>query len=142
MARNDPVGAFNFIVEIPNITKAGFSEVSGLAAEIEVTEYREGGDNSVRKLSGLTKYTNITFKRGITADPILWDWMRHGIQGNVQRVTITITLLNDQQLPVARWLVQEAWVSKYEGPVLNALGKDVAIESIEITHEGIERVAI
>lgn len=67
-SRNDPYRTFNFLVEIDGVTAAGFSECSGLSTETEVIEYREGSDRGgVRKLSGLTKYSNIVLKRGITA---------------------------------------------------------------------------
>lgn len=141
---NVPFGAFNFTVDIVGVTNAGFSEVSGLGVEIGVIEYREGGDavSSVRKLPGLAKYPNITLKRGLTSDHRLWDWMRQVIQGNVQRATIMITLLDDQRQPVVRWKVREAWIMKYEGPTLNAKGNEIAIESVEIAHEGIDLVAL
>src|SRR5215470_17022233 len=136
VVRNDPLGAFNFIVEIPNVARAGFSEVFGLGLEVQVIEYREGNDAalSVRKLVGLVKYNNIVLKRGLTADHSLWDWARQAVQGNVQRVDVSITLLNDQRQPVVRWIARNAWVSKYEGPTLNAKAKDVAMESVEIAH--------
>jgi len=141
-ARNDPFAAFNFLVEIDNIAKASFSEVSGLDVEVAAIEYREGGENvlTVRKLPGLAKYTNITLKRGYTADLSLWKWIKGVIDGKVQRANVAITLLNDQRQPVVRWQVREAWPCKYEGPDLNAKANDVAIETLEICHEGLERV--
>jgi len=144
VVRNDPLGAFNFIVEIPNVARAGFTEVFGLGLEVDVIEYREGNDPlpTPRKLVGLVKYSNIVLKRGLTADHSLWDWARQAVQGNVQRVDVSITLLNDQRQPVVRWIARNAWVAKYEGPTLNAKAKDVAIESVEIAHEGIELVVL
>jgi phage tail-like protein len=140
--RNDPFAAFNFIVEIDGIAKAGFSEVSGLAVEIAAIEYREGGDNRLgtRKLPGLAKYANITLKRGFTADLSLWKWIKSVLDGDAVRAGVSITLLDDQRRAVARWQVREAWPCKYEGPTLNAKGNDIAIESLEICHEGLERV--
>jgi phage tail-like protein len=144
VVRNDPFGAFSFVVEIPNIGRAGFMEVLGLEFEVGVIEYREGNDSvsTVRKLPGITKYSKITLKRGLTADHSLWDWARQTVQGNVQRVDIAIIMLNDQRQPVLRWIVRNAWVSKYQGPTLNAGGNEVAIESLEIAHEGLEREAV
>ena len=141
-ARNDPFAAFNFLVEIVGIAKASFSEVSGLAVEVTPIEYREGGENSltVRKLPGLAKYPNIVLKRGFTADLSLWKWIKSVLDGNVQRAAVTITLLNDQRQPVVKWNVREAWPCKYEGPDLNAKANEVAIETLEICHEGLERV--
>lgn len=141
-ARNDPFAAFNFLVEIENIAKAAFSEVSGLEVEVAAIEYREGGDPrlTVRKLPGLAKYSNIVLKRGFTADLSLWKWIKSVLDGQAVRAAVTITLLNDQRQPVVRWHVREAWPCKYEGPELNAKGNEIAIETLEICHEGLERV--
>jgi phage tail-like protein len=136
---NDPFGAFNFLVEIDGVTKAAFMEVSGLGLEIEVIEYREGGDSlGVRKLPGLVKYNNIVLKRGITLDHSLWDWIKKVIDGAVQRANMTIMLVDDQQQPVLRWNIKRAWPVKWTGPSLNAKSSEVAIESLEIAHEGLE----
>jgi phage tail-like protein len=141
-ARNDPFAAYNFIVEIDGIAKAGFSEVYGLAVEVEVVDYREGNEPSaaVRKLPGLVKYANITLKRGYTPDLALWKWMKSVVDGQAVRAGVAITLLNSQRQPAARWNVRQAWPCRYEGPSLNALGNDVAIETLELCHEGLERV--
>ena len=137
--RNDPFGAFNFLVEIDGVTKATFSEVTGLSVEIVAIDYREGGDpTTVRKLPGLTKYTNIVLKRGYTADRSLWNWMQSVLNGQVVRASMTVTLLDAGRQPVLQWTVKEAWPCKYQGPILRAEGNDVAIETIEICHEGIE----
>src|SRR5690242_6586938 len=137
--RNDPFGAFNFLVEIDGVMKGSFSEVSGLDAEIDPIEYRTGDEDiTVRKIPGLRKYSNITLKRGLTLDHSLWDWMKQGLDGKVIRTTMSVTLLDEARQPVLRWNVREAWPCKWEGPDLNAKGKDVAIETLEIRHEGIE----
>jgi len=137
--RNDPFGAFNFLVEIDGVMKGSFSEVSGLDAEIDPIEYRTGDEDiTVRKIPGLRKYSNITLKRGLTLDHSLWDWMKQGLDGKVVRTTMSIMLLDGARQPVLRWNVREAWPCKWEGPDLNAKGNDVAIETLEICHEGIE----
>lgn len=140
--RSDPFGAFNFLVQIDGIAQAAFMEVTGMEAEIVPIEYREGGDKtlSVRKLPGLAKYSNIVLKRGITPDHSLWDWFKQALDGNVQRKTLAIILLDDKHQPVVRWAVHDAWPCKYAGPVLNAKTSDVAIETLEICHEGLELV--
>src|SRR5712675_1896064 len=109
--RNDPFGAFNFIVEIDGAVKAGFMEVSGLELQIDPIEYREGGDKplTVRKLPGLIKYSNVLLKRGLTLDRSLWDWIKTVIDGNAQRATVIIILLDDQRQPAVRWRLREAW---------------------------------
>jgi phage tail-like protein len=137
--RDDPYKAFNFLVEIDGISVAAFSEVHGLASETEVIEYRTGSDklNTVRKLPGLTKYANIVLKRGITQDNQLWNWRKAIEQGTIDRRSGTIVLLDDERKEVRRWHFSNGWVTKFDGPDLNAKGNDVAIETIEIAHEGL-----
>ncbi len=137
--RNDPYGAFNFIVEIDGIAVAGFSECSGLAAETAVIEYREGNEPmKVRKLAGLTKFAPITLKRGITGNRDLWNWYKNIINGVSDRRNGSIVLLGNDRSPVARWNFIEGWPAKWEGPHLKAKGNEVAIETLEIEHEGLE----
>ena len=139
MARDDPYKGFNFLVEIDGISVAAFCEVSGLASETAVIEYRNGSDraNTVRKLPGLTKYANIVLKRGVTQDTQLWQWRKAIEQGTPDRRSGAIVLLDDERSPVRRWRFSEGWITKFEGPDLNAKGNDVAIETIEIAHEGL-----
>jgi len=135
--RLDPFRAFNFVVDIDNTSVAGFSEVAGLTAEGDPIEYREGADaeNHVRKLVGLRKFTNLTFKRGYTKDDTLWRWYTNISNGENDRRAITITLLDETHTPVIRWNAEGAWINKIEGPSFNATGNNVAIESMEVVHE-------
>jgi phage tail-like protein len=137
--RHDPYKAFNFRVEIEGIARAAFSEVGGLESETAVIEYRVGGEpRTVRKLPGLTKYANIVLRRGITQDPELWNWRQSVVQGNVDRRNGSIFLLDDDGTEVVRWNFFQGWIAKWEGPALNAKANEVAIETIEIAHEGLE----
>lgn len=136
--RDDPYGAYNFLVEIDGMTVAGFSECSGLGAETAVIEYREGSDKGgVRKLPGLTKFTNVTLKRGLSTSRELWQWHRTVASGRVERRACLIVVLDNERTPVARYHLENAWPMKYEGPRLKATGNDVAIETLEIAHEGL-----
>lgn len=135
--RHDPFAGFNFIVDIEGIA-AGFLECSGLSSETDVIEYREGGDILIRKLPGLTKYSNIVLRRGITTTRDLWAWRQTVINGQTQRRDGTIVLLSEHRTPVLTWRFHAGWPAKLEGPTLNARSSDVAIESIEIVHEGLE----
>lgn len=139
MARDDPYKAFNFLIEIDGISVAAFCEVSGLASETAVIEYRTGSDKTpaVRKLPGLTKYANIVLKHGVTQDTQLWQWRKAIEQGTADRRSGAIVLLDDERNPVRRWRFTEGWITKFEGPDLNAKANDVAIETIEIAHEGL-----
>ena len=138
--RDNPYLNFNFLVDIGVGDELGFSEVEGLSGEIEVIEYREGADrvNTARKLPGLTKYPNVTLKRGITGRTDLFEWWKAVRDGQVQRRNVTITLLDEQRQAVLRWHLRDAFPVKIEGPSLNASGNEVAIETLELAHEGLE----
>jgi phage tail-like protein len=136
----DPNGNFNFLVEIDGIARAAFQQCTGFDSAIDVIEHREGGQNTtVRKLPGLTKYSNIVLKWGMSDDRDLYDWHRQAITGDIVRKNGSIVLLNRRGEEVARWNFFRAWPSKYDGPDMNAEGNDVAIESLELAHEGLER---
>jgi phage tail-like protein len=137
--RNDPYKSFHFLVEIDGIARAAFSEVVGLESETTVIEYRTGAEGAVRKLPGLTKFSNITLRRGITQDPELWNWRQSVVQGNIDRRNGSIVLLDDQRNEVVRWNFVSGWPCKWQGPALNAKNNEVAIETLEISHEGLER---
>ncbi len=138
-ARNDPFRAFNYIVDFGDQTSAGFSEVSGLTADGDSVDYREGKDpfNHVRKLIGLRKSSNLVLKRGYTKNDRLWKWYEQIASGRNDRRDVTITLQDEEHKPVMHWHVRAAWVNKIEGPGLKASGNDIALESVELCHEGI-----
>ena len=137
--RNDPYLAQNFVVEIDGVNVAHFAEVSGLEVEIGVIEYRNGSEDiTVRKLPGLAKYSNITLKRGIVGDLSLWQWLGTVRQGNAQRRDGAIVLLDERREPVLRIRFRRGWPRKWVGPTLNAQSNEVAIETLEIAHEGLE----
>lgn len=137
----EPFNNFNFLVEIDGITRAAFHECSGLDSTIDVIEHREGGENiTPRKLPGMTKYSNIVLKRGITDDKELYSWHLKAIRGEVTRKNGSIVLLDRAGVEKARWNFVRAWPSKWTGPSLTAEGNDVAIEQLDLAHEGLERV--
>jgi phage tail-like protein len=139
-SRDDPYTGFNFRVEIDGLALAAFSEVSGLESETAVIQYRVGGEsNTVRKLPGLTTYANIVLRRGITKDAELWSWRKSVIDGRIDRRNGAIVLLDDEGNDVVRWNFVRGWICKWEGPALNASGNEVALETIAIAHEGLER---
>jgi phage tail-like protein len=106
-----------------------------------VIEHREGGENTtLHKLPGMTKYSNLVLKWGITDDVQLYQWHRQVVNGEIQRKNGSIVLLDRAGQEVARWNFIRAWPSKYDGPDFNAEGNDIAIETLELAHEGVERV--
>ena len=137
--RRDPYRTSNFQLDIDGVPLGAFSECSGLTAEGDAVDYREGTDVqlSVRKLTGLRKFSNITLKRGYTQDKSLWLWFRNILNGVQDRRNVTITLLNEQRQPVLRWHAENAWINKIEGPSFKAAGNEVAMESVELVHEGL-----
>jgi phage tail-like protein len=138
--RNDPYSQFNFLIEIDGVVKGGFSECSGLTSDTNVIDYREGNEKQLttRRLPGLMKYTNIVLKRGYTADTSLWNWRQDVINGQISRTTGSIILLDDARNTALTWNFREGWPCKLEGPALNGKTSEVAIETLEICHEGIE----
>lgn len=140
--RNDPYSGFRFKVEI-GADSAGFYECDGITSETAVIEYRNG-DEDIRKrhLPGLKSFNNITLKRGITKSMALWDWRLTVMNGTTERRDGTITLLNEAGENAVQWTFRQGWPSKWEGPALNAGNDEVAIETLEITCEGIEMAAL
>lgn len=139
--RKDPYRNCNFLVEIDGIVQAGFSDCSGLGSSTDPIEYREGGDNTtVRKLPGLTKYTNISLKRGLSDSRELYDWYRQVVTGRTDRRNGSVIVLDaDGMTEVVRWNFFNAWPTKFEAPAFSAKGNEVAIETFELAHEGLER---
>ena len=140
--KRDPFKNYSFLVEIDGIASSAFKSVSGLAAKAEVIEYREGSDpvSSWRKLllPGSVEYPNVRLSRGLTTSRDLWDWWQTVADGSLERRNVSITLLDDARNPDLRWLLRDAWITKFEAPELDASANEVAIETIELAHERLE----
>jgi phage tail-like protein len=138
--RLDPFRGFNFRVEIDGLAVGAFSEVSGMTVTQEAAEYREGLDsaNTVRKLTALTKYSDLVFKRGYVQDSTLWGWVQNIANGIEDRRNGSIVMMNERHQDVLAWNFINAWPGKIEGPMLNAADNKVAIESLELHHEGVQ----
>jgi phage tail-like protein len=143
MARTAPYGAFNYTVEFDaeETTFGGFSDVSGLGTEITVAEYRNGNDpeNHVRKIPGIHKVSDVTLKRGIINSRALWDWINKvRSEGVGAQKQVSITLFDEAQKPVQKWILQGVIPMKYTGPTLAAKGgTDVAMEELVLSAEGL-----
>jgi phage tail-like protein len=140
--RVDPFINFNFLVEIEGIRRAAFQEASGFDSSIEIIEHREGGENTTtRKLPAKTKFSNITLKWGMTDDLELYDWHRQWVTGDpaAKRKNGSIVVLDRAGKETVRWNFVNAWPSKWTGPSFNAEGNDVAIETLELAHEGLAK---
>jgi phage tail-like protein len=133
---------FQFAVEIEGISQARFQEVGGLDATTDVIEYREGGDNlGPRKLPGLTKHANLTLKRGYTDDQVLWQWFEDVMTGRTENIrrNISVIQLDMAGQETSRWNLFRAFPVKYTGPAFNAKNNELAIESLEVAYERVER---
>lgn len=141
-----PLPKFHFQVEW-NGTRIGFTEVSGLDVETEVIEYRAGNSPEYNKTKqpGLTKYSNITLKRGtFRSDNDYYNWWKENVNfeegnktGSKFRRNLTISLLDETHAPIVIWKVKNAFATKVQSTDLKADGNEVAIESIELVHEGL-----
>ena len=134
--------AFQFMVEIDGISQARFQEVGGVDATTDVIEYREGGDLlGTRKLPGQTKHSNLSLKRGYTDDSQLWTWYEDVMIGRTESIrrNISVVQLNMSGQEVMRWNLYQAFPVKYTAPGFNAKGNDLAIETLEVAYERIER---
>ena len=144
MPRKDPYRQFRFRVEIDGITQAGFSECSFADTTTDSVEYREGDElPTARKLSGLTKYGNITLKWGITDTMEIYSWRQQIIDTGAEgaRKNMSIILVDEAGSDKARWDITRAWPTKYDPPDFSAKGNEVAIETLDIVHEGFKRVS-
>ena len=136
--RNDPYMSFRFLVKIDDLIVGGFSEVSGLQAEIEFDEIKEGGVNDyVHKLPKITKYPNITLKRGITDSDVLWKWHQDVINGKIKPRSGLVVLLDSEGNEKWRWTFDSAYPAKWVGPDFKADSGVVSVETLELVHKGI-----
>jgi phage tail-like protein len=136
---NYPLPKFHFRVEWGG-AKIGFSEVSGLSVETDVVEYRDGSSPEFHKIKmpGMQKFGNITMKRGIfQGDNDFFKWWNTVALNTIERRDVTISLLNENHEPVAVWKIKNAWPSKVQSTDLKSDDNGVAIETIELAHEGL-----
>ena len=142
--REDPYAGYNFEIIVNGISddgtavKGSFAEVSGLEAEVTPIEYRNGTDTATRKEPGLPKFANIVLKRGVIGDLAFWNWILNAIRGQVVRTEGAILLLDESRQEVFRWTFKRGWPCKYTGPGLNAKNNEIAMETLEICHEGLD----
>jgi len=139
--KEDPYLNFRFLLEIEGLIRGGFSDVSGLQAETETEDYQEGGVNSfVHKLLKGTKYPNLILKRGITNSDVLWEWHQDIVNGKIEPKNIFIITLDYEGQEKLQWKFKEAYPVKWTGPEFKADGNNVAIETLELVHSGIQKV--
>jgi phage tail-like protein len=137
--RADPFRAYNFAVEIGGVVGAGFSEVSGLSAEVEVLDYREGGRNEyMHRLAGPGRYpSNLVLKRGLGDSGLLWAWYLRTMSGTIVRSLVSVLLFDGSREVAWRWDFMDAYPVKWSGPELRAATGAVAFETVEFAHRGL-----
>lgn len=144
-----PYAQFNFLVDLndPEMEATGFSggfqEVSGLGMEVTMTDYRNGSDkdNGVRKIAGLNKASDVTFKRGCIGAVTLYNWLNEIRNGTNSLRDVTVTLQSEDHQPVMEWRLLRAQIMKYTAGPLNAKGNDVMVEEVVLAVERMEMVA-
>jgi len=160
-AVTDPVMSFNFAISmveastsvssilttvatgIQNVALGGFSECSGLEVRMEPESYSEGGNNkTVLKFASRVSWTNIKLKRGVTLSDDLWNWHYSFVQGKGKRRNGVIALLNSLHIPIKVWYFERGLPVRWTGPSLNASTSQVAVEELEIAHEGLRQFAL
>ncbi|WP_127534649.1 phage tail protein [Paenibacillus kobensis] len=139
-ARRDPLVGFRFLIELDGLIAGGFSEVHGIEAEIEMEEYREGGVNTyIHRLPRITRQSNLTLKRGMTGSEELYLWFKAASEGWLsKRREGSIILLDADGNEAWRWNFAGAYPVKWTGPELRADSSGVAVEAIEIVHQGLK----
>ena len=137
----DPYRAYSFKLLIEGVTEGHFTEVSDLGVKVEAIEYREAGNAQVvRRIPGQIAYSPVTLRYGLTNSRELWDWLLTAVQGRVERKNPSILMLDsDGVTEIMRWDLINAWPTEWHGAPLNALNNEIAIESLTLVYESIER---
>ena len=143
--QKDPLVSAWYGVEFQGEVKGAFRECSGLGSQNEVVDYKASGPKGeyiMKKVPGRMTWNPITLKRGITDAMDLWKWRKVVEDGKIDdaRKNGSIVMYNQQGQEVARWNFVNAWPSKITGPSPNANANEIAIEEMEVVHEGYERV--
>lgn len=139
--RVDPFRGYNFKLEIQGVTEGHFTDCTGMGVRVGVLTYREGGTSAVtRKLPGPVEYADVTLSYGVTVSRQLWDWLMSAVEGTVQRKNVSVVLLDpDGVTEVLRWDLIDAWPCCWRGAPLDALNRQIAVESLTLAVESVQR---
>ncbi len=138
---NDPYRAYNFKLVIQGVTEGHFTACSGLGIKVQVIKYREGGTNQVvHCIPGQVEYADITLRYGLTSSHVIWDWLLAAVAGRVERKNVSILMLDSEGAgEVMRWDLINAWPTEWRGAPLDALNREVAIETLTLVYETLQR---
>ena len=137
----DPLRSYNFKLLINGVTEGHFTEVTGLGVQVERISYREAGNNAVvRAIPGRVTYASVTLRYGLTSSNELWDWLMTAVEGRVSRRNVSIVMLDSSgTTEVLRWNLINAWPQEWYGAPLDAMSRELAIETLVLAHEGLHR---
>jgi phage tail-like protein len=140
----DPYPAYNFKVVIRGQTVAHFLECSGIGASVGTMEYREAGQlQVVHQIPTITTYNDVTLSYGLTASPMMWDWFLATTQGKVRRENVSIMMLDPAgSTNVLHWVLNRAFPKCWDGAVLRATAREIAIAKITLAYESLDKGAI
>ena len=139
-AFKDPYGAYNFKLVIQGVTMGHFTECTGLGVRVQALRYQEGGGHVVHRIPGPVDYADVTLRYGLTSSTELWQWFMTGVEGHVERRNVSVLMLDTDDVTEAlRWDLINAWPSEWRGAPLDALGREVAIESMTLVFESLQR---
>lgn len=139
----DPYRAYNFKLLINNVTEGHFTEVIGLGVTVERISYREAGNSAtVRAIPGRVTYPPVSLRYGLTSSMDLWEWLISAVEGRVSRRNVSVVMLDSSgTAEVTRWNLVNAWPQEWYGAPLDAMSREVAIETLVLAHEGLQREA-
>jgi phage tail-like protein len=137
----DPYRAYNFKLMIQGVTEGHFTACTGLGVKVEVIKYREGGTNQVvHCIPGQVNYADVTLRYGLTSSHEVWDWLMAAMTGKVERKNVSILMLDSSGVTeVMRWDLINAWPTEWHGAALDALNREVAIETLTLVYETLQR---
>jgi phage tail-like protein len=140
-AWTDPYRAYNFKLLIQGVTEGHFTQCAGLGVKVHAIPYREGGAGAaVRRLPGPVEYGDVTLRYGLSASRELWAWFMSVVRGQVERKNVSVVLLDqDGVTEVMRWNLINAWPCEWRGAPLDAMSREVAIETLTLVFEALER---
>jgi len=138
----DPFRAYNFKLIVPGVAEAHFTECSGLAARVTPITYKEGGTTQPHRIPGPVDFAEVTLRYGLTSSRQMWDWFLTAMTGKVQRQNVSIVVLDpDGVTPRVQWDLIRAWATEWRGAPLDALCAEIAIETVSLVYEGLDRAA-
>ena len=138
----EPFRDYNFkLLFIPDVPEGHFTQCSNIGVRVDAISYREGGNSQVvHRLPGHVEYASVTLRYGLTQSRDLWEWMQKAVTGTVERRTVHIVMLGPEGIDEKlRWTLHDAWPCAWHGAPLDAMSSMVAIESLELVYETLER---